>query len=111
MNQLLHSDNVDALEQEGGVSIVYTHFANGFVDAKGHLNTVFKRRMEYLAAKDGWFVPVTTLLDHIAMDRLTDDPGYLYRSGLNWRWVIEHLRLRLKRSVVTGSPEISTAQN
>lgn len=98
MNRLLDPDNVDALEQEGGVSIVYTHFASGFVDAKGHLDTVFKRQMEYLAAKDGWFVPVTTLLDHIAIDRPTDDPGYLYRSGLNWRWMIDHLRLRSKRS-------------
>lgn len=97
MNQLLHSDNVDALEQQGGVSIVYTHFADGFVDAKGCLDTVFKRQMEYLAGKDGWFVPVTTLLDHIAINRSTDDPGYLYRFSLNLRWLIEHLSTKIKR--------------
>lgn len=96
MNQLLNPGNVDALEQEGGVSIVYTHFADDFADANGHLDTVFKRQMEYLAAKDGWFVPVTALLDHIAIDRSTDDPGYLYRFGLNWRWLKEHLRPRSK---------------
>lgn len=98
MNQLLHSNNVEALEQEGGASIVYTHFASGFVDAKGHLDTVFKRQMEYLAAKNGWFVPVTTLLDHIAIGRSTDDPGYLYRFGLNWRWLKDRLHLLSKIS-------------
>ena len=98
MNQLLNPDNVDALEQEGGVSIVYTHFASGFVDAEGRLDTIFKRQMEYLAAKEGWFVPVTELLDHIAIDRPTDDPGYLYRFGLNWHWLKNHLQRRSKKS-------------
>jgi hypothetical protein len=90
----LSEANVDALEADGGACIVYTHFASGFVDASGRLDPVFERRIGYLASKRGWFVPVSTLLDHLAAQGSTDDPGYPYRLVRNARWATDRLRKR-----------------
>ncbi|NND73443.1 MAG: hypothetical protein HKN44_00390 [Ilumatobacter sp.] len=65
---MISEDNQDRLEQEGGACIMYTHFASGFV-VDGQLDPRFRHLMTRLAAKDGWFVPTTTLLDHIRTQR------------------------------------------
>jgi hypothetical protein len=43
----------ERLEDEGGACVMYTHFAHGFLDARGHLEPRFVRLMERLAARDG----------------------------------------------------------
>ena len=83
--------NQDRLEAKGGASIVYTHFGHGFVE-KGRLRPEFRRLMERLRRKNGWFVPASTILDHLAANRgvLTlDDQA---RRALEWRWLSEKLR-------------------
>ncbi|MGH8015504.1 MAG: hypothetical protein ACREBV_04890, partial [Candidatus Zixiibacteriota bacterium] len=54
----------DRLEQEGGVCIMYTHFASGFYE-NGNLNQEFKHLLKRLRRKNGWFVPVSELLDYL----------------------------------------------
>lgn len=54
----------DRLEAEGGACIMYTHFAKGFMD-NGRVEPRFKTLMERLSKKNGWFVPASTLLDHL----------------------------------------------
>jgi len=54
----------DRLEREGGACIMYTHLACGFYDG-GRIDPRFDALMRRLAGKNGWFVPVTTLLDHL----------------------------------------------
>jgi hypothetical protein len=78
----------DRLEEEGGACILYTHFGHGFVEG-GKLVPEFQRLMERLAKKNGWFVPTTTMLDHIAAQRgvLTLDDKT--RSAMEWRWLGE----------------------
>lgn len=88
---LISPANVDRLADEGGACIVCTHFAVGFVAETGTVNPNFERNIHYLAQKNGWFVPVTPLLDHLAKHQGTDDPGYLYRLGLNVRWAAQRL--------------------
>ena len=77
---------IDRLEEERGACIMYTHFGHGFV-RDGRLDAEFKRVMTRLAARNGWFVPVATLLDHLAARRgvhvLT--PGE--RRRLEWSWL------------------------
>lgn len=84
--KLLSPANVDRLAEEGGVCIVYTHFACGFVNDSGKVNPEFERNIQYLAQKGGWYVPVTTLLDHLANKQPTIDPGFFYRFGMNIKW-------------------------
>lgn len=62
--ELLSERNQDRLEAEGGICIVYTHFAYGFVES-GQLNPRFVSLMRRLARKNGWYIPTTELLDHL----------------------------------------------
>lgn len=63
-NTALAEENQDRLEAEGGACIMYTHFANGFY-VHGHLDKRFKQLIKRLAQKNGWFVPVSCLLDYL----------------------------------------------
>ena len=88
---LLSEANQDRLAEEGGVCIVYTHFANGFVQ-DGRLNRRFVELMRRLAALPGWFVPTSTLLDNLRTRpgwRSEADPGALQR--MQWEWLASKL--------------------
>ena len=61
-NKCLSDENQDRLEEEGGACIMYTHFADGFCQ-NDKLSEKFKKQMKRLSKKNGWFVPVSTLLD------------------------------------------------
>jgi hypothetical protein len=89
----LREEEQDRLESEEGVCIMYTHFGLRFCD-NGALHPEFVRLMQRLAKKNGWFVPVSTLLDHLGKRR--NDPtiprGELGR--LERRWLAQRLRRR-----------------
>lgn len=70
--KLLSNQNIDKLEKENGCAIVYTHFAYGFVNESGELNDEFKKCIDYLSSKNGWFVPASQLLDYINSSRKKD---------------------------------------
>ncbi len=65
---MISEQNQDGLEREGGACIMYTHFASGFF-RDGAIDPRFKNLIERLGRKNGWFVPVHVLLDHIAAVR------------------------------------------
>jgi hypothetical protein len=87
---VLSEANQDRLEQEGGACIMYTHFGHGYVE-RGRLNPRFEALMVRLGRKNGWFVPVSTLLDHLKQQRsphvVTDEE----RRSLERRWLWEKL--------------------
>ena len=60
----LSEANQDALEAAGGACILYAHLGHGFLEG-GRPHPEFERLMRRLATKDGWFVPVHTLLEHL----------------------------------------------
>jgi hypothetical protein len=68
---------------------MYTHFGHGYVD-DGAVNGRFRELMTRLSRKNGWFVPVSTLLDHLRAQRggavALDDRR---RSRLERRWLWE----------------------
>jgi len=66
--RMLGDARQDQLEAEGGVCIMYTHFSNGFYD-NGLLHPEFVRVMTRLSMLNGWFVPVSSLLDHICQNK------------------------------------------
>jgi hypothetical protein len=81
----------DVLEEQGGACIMYTHFGHGFVEG-GQLKPRFRELMHRLSRKNGWFVPATTLLDHVRQSRSADtvlNPAE--RSALEWRWLRQKL--------------------
>jgi len=91
-NRCLGEAEQDRLEAEGGACIMYTHFASGFW-SDGVLNGRFRELIRRLAGKNGWFVPVTALLDHLAEKR-----GLMVLTAAQ-RQVLERRWLRSKISV------------
>lgn len=91
-NRCLSEEAQDRLEAEGGACIMYTHLACGFSE-HDHVDLRFKYLMERLSRKNGWFVPVSTLLDflrwtngdHVITDR--------ERRRLERSWLRHKLRV------------------
>lgn len=88
---LLSESHQDQLEAEGGACIVYTHFASGFNDG-GAPNRRFRELMERLVKKNGWFVPVATLLDYILEFRGPYTISPQERVRLERRWLLHRFR-------------------
>lgn len=64
---LVSKENVDELVAKRGASIVYAHFANGFVKG-GEVDQKIEQGLRYLATqKDGWFVTTSELLDRLLL--------------------------------------------
>jgi len=86
----LSEEQQDRLESEGGACIMYTHFGHGFVE-NGQLHPRFKMLMERLAKKNGWFVPVSTLLDQLRRRHADRSITESQRRALESRWLWEKL--------------------
>jgi hypothetical protein len=91
-NSCLSEANQDRLQAQGGACIMYTHFASGFF-GDGTVNPRFKQLMERLARKNGWFVPVTTLLDYLSAQRGESVLTAAQRRSLERRWLLSKLRV------------------
>lgn len=90
-NRCLGEAEQDRLETEGGACIMYTHFASGFW-SDGELNQRFRELMQRLACKNGWFVPVTPLLDHLVQHRGLMVLTPAQRRALERRWLRSKIR-------------------
>lgn len=84
---MLGEANQDRLEAEGGLSIMYTHFGKGFVE-NGNVNSRFSELMKRLSRKNGWFVPLTTILDYLRERNRQHVITPSQRNRLEWRWLV-----------------------
>ena len=91
-NKCISSKNQEQLEKEGGACIMYTHFADGFCK-KGKLSEEFKKQMELLSKKNGWFVPVSTLLEFLKKENNDQFINYRQSTALEWNWLFDKLVL------------------
>ena len=68
--RLLSDANIKKLIAERGTCIAYTHFAYGFIakDSKV-VNEDVKKQLSKLSQLDGWFVPVSNILDRFLLLR------------------------------------------
>ncbi len=89
-NTLLSSKNQDRLENESGICIVYTHFGNDFCQ-NGKINSKTRELLKELAARDGWYVPVTTLLDYLRKNQLGKTRPLYEQINMETRWVLNKL--------------------
>jgi hypothetical protein len=88
--QILSEPKQDELEAEGGACIMYTHFGHGFVE-DGVLDARFQSLIERLSRKNGWFVPVSTLLDYLLSERGDPVITQAQRKTIEWRWLTRKL--------------------
>lgn len=82
----------DQLEEEGGACIMYTHFGYGFCE-NGRIDATFRYLMDRLSRKNGWFVPVKTLLDYLLEFRGHHDITDTERRDLERRWLWWKIRV------------------
>ncbi len=81
----LSEANQERLEEERGLCLMYTHFGHGFHDGK--LDPRFVKLMERLAARQGWFAPVSTVLDYLREQRGEVELSDPMRARLEGRWL------------------------
>ena len=95
--ELLRPDRQERLEREGGWCIVATHLGKGF-SAGGEVDRLVRRRLEALAARDGWFVPVGELLDFLRARRTEETLPADEWDRMQWRWARDIVRRKMRQS-------------
>jgi glycosyltransferase involved in cell wall biosynthesis len=101
--KLLSEHNQDRLEEEGGVCLVYTHFASGFSN-NGRVDQRVEQLLRRLAQKNGWFVPVSQLLDFLRDEHGTLSIPAAEIAGMERRWFREHLAVAAGTMLQLGVP-------
>jgi len=101
-NALLNPKNQEKLESEGGICIISTHLGKGFVDKNG-VNPKTKHLLTQLSRRNGWFAPVSDILNHYV-----DQKGLCQIS--KWRlflleaqWLLDSVRRRLNAKDYTAT--------
>ncbi len=89
-NECVSEANQDRLEEEGGACIMYTHFASGFA-GDGALDPRFRQLITRLSKKNGWFVPVVTLLDHLLQVNGHHQISNAERARIERKWLWQKL--------------------
>jgi hypothetical protein len=87
-NELLTEENIDRLEQESGVCLVYTHFGKGFYK-DGEINSRTRELLTGLASRNGWFAPASEILDYLQKQNPNDRQLSFrneVRLELYWMW-------------------------
>jgi hypothetical protein len=89
-NDLLSKENIDRLEKEGGVCIVYTHFGVEFCE-NGKLNEETREKLKYLASKNGWFAPTGEILDYLKNRHNNNEITFRQRLYLELYWIFDKI--------------------
>jgi hypothetical protein len=86
--KLLRPENLDRLEKGGGLCIVYTHLGKEFC-AESKVKDEVVARLRDVASRDGWFAPVSDILDYIRQNYGDHTISRKDHVFLEHRWVIE----------------------
>ena len=88
--RMISEENQDRLEAERGACIMYAHFGHGFVQ-NGDLDPRFRQLLTRMGKKNGWFVPVRTLLGYLQSRQQTAIITARQRTFMEWRWLSRKL--------------------
>lgn len=96
LRKVLTKSNIDRLEKEGGVCILFTHL--GYYENRLFHTAEFARMIEYIGKKNGWFVPVSTVLEFLKKQRQernsSDYIPFLYRKKAELHSIITRIKYR-----------------
>lgn len=87
-NQLVRLRAQERLEKGGGVAIVATHFGKEFATG-GRVNPETEKLLTALSRRDGWFVPVGTLLDWLREQGAGGELPQAEWRRMQWRWLAD----------------------
>lgn len=97
-NDLTSPKNIQSLREERGCSIIYTHFASGFVTPNGDVDPTFRKQMTELSKQNGWFVPAQNVLELLLESKATEDlvASRKYLRTLGAKWLISRIIKKFK---------------
>ena len=92
--ELLKDENLDRLERERGVTLVYAHLGAGSFNKNGGADPRFEERIKAVAARNGWFAPASEILDHLrAQPTWTGDLSLRNRIRQDVKFVMQRVGL------------------
>lgn len=91
-NNIVTPQNIDKLEQEKGICILYTHL--GYYTQFGVVDKGFKNMIEYIGKKDGWYIPVSQVLDFLLKEN--GQAGKYLPFGAQKKLEFHSLKTRIK---------------
>ncbi len=89
-NDLLNPKNIDKLERQHGVSIVYTHFAFQFVN-NSKINEDTKRLLINISKRNAYIVPVHKMLDLLLDQRNGTQIGWPEKLFIENYWSMQRM--------------------
>ncbi len=95
---LVDREAVDRLEGDRGVCILSTHLGKGFA-RDGRVDRDVEDVLRYIASKPGWFVPVSTVLDHLLATVPGEGIGPLQRWRLEMTHIVEKSREQILSTI------------
>jgi hypothetical protein len=96
-NRVVTAKNIDRLEKECGMCILFTHL--GYFMRDGKIDNGFKESIKYLSSnRNGIYLPITKILNEIANSRIMrgNEPYPVIPLHYKFRMEILHLLTRLK---------------
>jgi hypothetical protein len=84
-NLVLQEKYQDQLAEEKGICIISTHFGKGFIE-NGKLNEKTGKLLHLLSQKNGWFVPVSTILDFLLTQQTESSISKFGLFRLEYQW-------------------------
>ena len=88
----LTKERLQRLEEEHGACIMYTHFGTNFV-VNRELDAEFRRVIERLVQRSGWFVTASELLDHLLAQQGHKVVSARQRALLETKWLWHKVRV------------------
>ena len=90
--KLINCDKINRLKDENGVCIVSTHLGNDFYK-NGKVNPGFEKNIRYISKLDGWFAPVSTILDFLGNRKHEQKPIGRWRLyWLEMKFIVDRVR-------------------
>jgi len=101
-NSLLSNANQAALESDGGLCIISTHFGKGFV-ANDQLNPETRNLLSELSKRDCWFAPVSDILDYYVNQCGCKTLSSQQQLTLELSWFLDAVKRRKARQKYTAT--------
>jgi hypothetical protein len=95
-NHLLRPENQERLQRDQGICIISTHFGKGFL-VDGELHPTTRALLERLSRRNGWFAPVSDVLDFITGGETPPPAPFISRLRMELAWLRHSARRRKHR--------------
>ncbi len=95
-NRLICTENQQRLETQRGICILSTHFGKGFVK-NNVLHSQTRQLLEQLSKRNGWFVPVSNVLDFLKDQNKREPINQRNLFALELKWFLHSVQRKFTK--------------